>query len=164
MSSEARYQPWRGRALAAGVAAVTLAVAPIAQGAGTAPTGHVAAFRTPSGNIVCAWHGTYLDCGILSGLRPRAAGAYDCNQADGGDPPRELRLWDIGEVRVVCAASTGVFAYRGSASVLAYGESWSRGGVRCMSRPTALTCTNRNARGFSLSRQRTRIFTGLLAR
>ena len=41
---------------------------------------------------------------------------------------------------------------------LRYGHTWLWHGIRCVSRKTGLTCTNRDRRGFSLSRARQRIF------
>jgi hypothetical protein len=45
-----------------------------------------------------------------------------------------------------------------SAPVLDYGHTWARGGYKCVSRTSGLTCTNRDGHGWFLSRASSRIF------
>lgn len=60
-----------------------------------------------------------------------------------------------GRATASCAGDT---VYNPRARILAYGETWRRGGFRCTSRTAGLTCTNRSDHGFFLSRQRWRLF------
>jgi hypothetical protein len=131
----------------------------------TAASGY---FKTPSRNIVCgyaAYSGpragkSYVGCRIKSGLEP--------------EPPGTPRgCWTTGDVllrttgrtilgRTICPGDdegdAGVFVFESRARVLAYGKSWSGGGLRCTSAETGLTCRNKGGHGFFLSRQRWRTF------
>jgi hypothetical protein len=108
-------------------------------------------FRTPSGNIGCAFSSTpargSLRCDILSGVKPRPPKPRSC-QLDWGFG---YSLGPTGRARVVCAGDTAVD--RGS-KALRYGRTWSRGGFTCTSRVAGLRCTNRSGHGFFLSRLR----------
>jgi hypothetical protein len=61
-------------------------------------------------------------------------------------------------VPVTCAGDPGPFLVESKATVLAYGRTWSRDGISCTSEATGLTCKNRSAHGFFLSRERWRSF------
>jgi hypothetical protein len=119
------------------------------------------AFKTPSGNIVCAYIVTSnadtssVQCGIKSGLRP--APRNTCTDLDYSGKRVSLRATGR-SVPVVCAGDPGAFLYEKQARVLPYGSSWHGGGLRCTSRRTGMTCTNRSGHGFFLSRQHQRIF------
>ena len=107
-------------------------------------------FRTPSGNIGCAYatRGLALRCDILSGLRPEPTARCELDWTG-------LTLGATGRARPQCAGDTAVDR---RAPVLAYGRTWRRGGIRCTSRLAGLRCVNRAARGFFLSRAAWRVF------
>jgi hypothetical protein len=131
--------------------------------AGSATAGPQAfgAFKTPSGNIVCAHSvgasaGTgSVECGIQSGLQP--APRNTCTDLDYSGKRVSLRASGR-PVPVICASDPGAFLYLQRARVLAYGSSWRGGGLACTSRLTGLTCTNRSGHGFFLSREHWRAF------
>jgi hypothetical protein len=106
-------------------------------------------FRTPSGNIGCAFSSIpargSLRCDILSGLQPRPPKPRGC-RLDWG---YGYSLGPTGRARVVCAGDTAVD--RGS-KTLRYGRTWSRGAFTCISRVAGLRCANRSGHGFFLSR------------
>ena len=106
-------------------------------------------FRTPSGNIGCAFNSlpASLRCDILSGLKPRPPKPRGCDLDWGFG----YTLGPTGRARVVCAGDTAVDR---AAKVLRYGQRWSRGGFTCFSRVGGLRCTNRSGHGFFLSRLR----------
>jgi hypothetical protein len=128
--------------------------------AGAVTIGH---FKTPSGNIVCAYVvGKNVDpqpsvfCGIKSGLKP-APPRRACKDGDyAGD--RVLLPATGRPFAVTCAGDPGPFVGESGARVLGYGKTWSGGGLRCMSAVSGLTCRNRSGHGFFLSRKRWRQF------
>jgi hypothetical protein len=124
-------------ALAAGVLAAT--------GAAAGPR----EFRTPSGNIGCAFYQQTLRCDIGTGLRPVPPKPRGC-PVDWGFG---LYLERTGQAKVVCAGDT---VLNRGAPVLGYGSTWRRSGFRCTSRPTGVTCFNPAGRGFFLSKERWR--------
>jgi hypothetical protein len=115
---------------------------------GASPTG-IEFFQTPSRNIHCAWSSSpsSLRCDIDSGLLPKPQRPASCD-LDFGD---SLSLGRTGRARLVCHGDT---TKNPKASVLAYGKTWARGGIRCKSRRDGLRCTNASAHGFFLSKQR----------
>jgi hypothetical protein len=119
------------------------------------------AFKTPSGNIVCAHSvgaaaGTNsVECGIQSGLQP--APRNTCTDLDYSGKRVSLRASGRA-TPVICASDPGAFLYLQRARVLAYGSSWRGGGLTCTSRRTGLTCTNHSGHGFFLSREHWRAF------
>jgi hypothetical protein len=108
-------------------------------------------FRTPSGNIGCAFSSIpargSLRCDILSGLKPRPPKPRGC-RLDWGFG---YSLGPTGRARLVCAGDTAVDR---RAKALRYGQTWSRGSLACTSRLAGLRCTNRSGHGFFLSRLR----------
>lgn len=109
-------------------------------------------FQSPSGNVGCQ--------GDARGVR------CDVRRTTGSIPPkpRTCRLdWGhafavnrTGRGHVVCAGDT---ALHPNARVLAYGRTISvNPRVRCTSRHTGMTCINRQGHGFTLSRERVRLF------
>ena len=139
------------KALAVVVAAIAVLAAP---GAGTGGTGGIETFRTPSRNIACGFfpssfgNPTFLRCDILSGLKPEPR-----RTCEGDWTGASMRV--TGRAGAVCAGDT---VYDPRSRILGYGKTWTRAGMRCTSRTTGLTCTNRSGRGFFLSRQRWRVF------
>jgi hypothetical protein len=127
------------------VSLALLAVGPVGAGA-TAPR----MFRTPSGNIGCAYYGS-LRC--------------DLRQMDNAPAPRPKRcdldygdafgLSRHGKPGRICHGDTAIDP---NAKTIAYGKQWKRGGITCTSRVSGLTCTNADGHGFTLRRDRQRLF------
>jgi hypothetical protein len=124
----------------------------------------MAFFKTPSGNIVCAYLGPMsanverasVRCDIGSALKPLPKRPMGCNLDFG----QGLSLSAADErlragASVTCAGDTLLGS---PAPVLAYGKRFSRGGISCLSEFSGLTCRNAAGRGFFLSRQRWRTF------
>lgn len=107
-------------------------------------------FRTPSGNIGCAYaaRAATLRCDILSGLRPQPRGRCALDWTG-------LTLTVTGRAKPQCAGDT--VASR-AARVVRYGTTWRRHGLLCRSLTTGLRCTNRAGHGFVLARARWRVF------
>jgi hypothetical protein len=124
--------------------AVALAV-PAATAAAAKPL-EIRFFQTPSKRIHCAYSSSpaNLRCDVDGGLRPRPERPAWCHV----DWAQGLYLGRSGKARVVCAGDTTSYP---AARVVAYGETWSRGGFRCEVRRRGLTCENRAGRGFFLS-------------
>jgi hypothetical protein len=128
----------------------------------TLPSGYL---KTPSGNIACIfWLRTTppsIGCRIRSGLvpgprtdRPGCPRTDDVSLRATGRPTIGGRSICPGEPE----GDAGPFAYEATARVLAYGTTWSGGGLRCTSAETGLTCRNTSGHGFFLSRERWRAF------
>ena len=160
--TRARVWRWSGSRLVAGPWTQVKRGTPPPPPASVPKSDH---FKTPSGNIVCL---TFLDsgvpgpkqaavhCGIHSGLKP-APPRRPCQ--DGGYAGDRVSLLTTGRVDVPpCAGDPGAFVGEEAARVLAYGRSWSGGGLRCTSAMAGLTCRNRDGHGFFLSRERWRAF------
>jgi hypothetical protein len=130
--------------------ALTAALLLALSGSGIAAAAFVQ-FRTPSGNIGCAFTAIRgsgsLRCDILSGLKPRPPKPQGC-RLDWGFG---YSLGPTGRARVVCAGDTAVDR---RAKALRYGRTWSRVGLACTSRVAGLRCRNRSGHGFFLSRLR----------
>jgi hypothetical protein len=111
-------------------------------------------FRTPSGNIGCAYahfagEPASLRCDIGSGLVPLPPRPKDCDLDWGFGYTLGVR----GPAQVLCAGDT---ARDPRARAIAYGDTWRRGGFTCRSRTVWLICRNASGRGFLLSRERSR--------
>jgi hypothetical protein len=135
--------------LATVLAGLTAASAPAA-------TNTYVSFRTPSGNIYCAYSSglgspTYLRCDIRSRLRPAPA-PRKCVEGVYGE---SVGMTRTGRAGVLCISDTVVDP---RARILAYGTTWSRGGFRCVSRSVGLTCTNTRGHGWFLSRESWRVY------
>jgi len=116
-------------------------------------------FTTPSRNIACAYssRGALLGCRIKSGLKP-VPPTHTCTE---GDPVYDRIFLGASGRAVVqkCAGDPGIFiGLPARPPVLAYGKTWSGGGLSCTSAFTGLTCRNRSGHGFFLSRDRWRQF------
>jgi hypothetical protein len=133
---------------------VVVAVAALTAGAAAAPVAGLETFRTPSRNIACGYlpgsggAPTFLRCDVLSGLRPEPRRPCELDWTGASMRP-------TGRATASCAGDT---VYDPRSRILDYGQTWRRGGFRCTSRTTGLTCTNRSGHGFFLSRQRWRLF------
>ena len=143
------------------VAALSLAVSAVSAVSASARS-TVGFFQTPSHNIVCMYlYGgspgtTGVDCGIKSGLLPPPRRI----RCQAGDPTSSFV--DLGAtgraVEPSCAGDPGPFVGEARARVLAYGQTWRHGGLRCSSAVTGLTCRNGDGHGFFLSRAHSRRF------
>jgi hypothetical protein len=112
-----------------------------------------AQFRTPSGNIGCAYssgfgQGPNLRCDIRSGLKPKPARPKKCVDLEWGD---SYNMGVTGRVFVTCHGDTAIDP---RSRVLRYGTTWKKAGFVCTSKRTGLRCRNRGGHGFFLSRQR----------
>jgi hypothetical protein len=107
-------------------------------------------FQLPSKNIGCAYSArpAFLRCDIRTGLKPAPRAKCELDWTG-------LEISSTGRARPTCAGDTAILP---SAPILAYGRTWSRGGITCRSRTTGLRCTNRSGRGFRLARLSWRIF------
>jgi len=135
-----------------GVLAAALLVAgfvPVAMGQG--PEG----FRSPSGNIHCQYIGDE-DPTIRCDLR----------QTSNRPPPRP-RDCDLewGKAFEVSSRATrGILLCHGdtvqdnSLPVLAYGRTWQRRGITCISEQTGVRCSNARGAGFEIARAKQRVF------
>ena len=138
------------RALLAGL----LACSVLAAVANAAPPLRSKTFRTPSRNIGCAYYDASITgrvvfrCDLLSGLNPEPARRCEGDWTGASMSAR-------GRGGPTCAGDT---VYDQRAPILAYGRTWSRGGLSCVSRTTGLTCRNRDGHGFFLARERWRVF------
>ncbi len=132
--------------------AIVLAAAALALPAGTALGSSGAdTFRTPSGNIFCAYeHYDFapfdLRCEIRSKVRPLPPRPASCGDAAWGEG---YSMRQTGPPRVLCITDT---IYDPKAKVLAYGATWAGGGFSCTSRTTGLRCVNPRGYGFLLSK------------
>ena len=114
-------------------------------GAAPTPAPHdYARFRMPSKNVGCIYEPSsdYLRCDILSGLVPEPSKPCELDWTG-------FILSEFGPARPECAGDT---VYDEGAPVLAYGESWSRGGMLCESLEAGLRCQNGAGHGFTLAR------------
>jgi hypothetical protein len=131
-----------------------LVVGALSAASASAQTTTIISFRTPSGNIHCAYTSgfgpTFMRCDIRSHLRPAPSGS--CTEGVYGE---SVGMTRTGRAHVLCISDT---VYNPRARVLPYGTSWSYNGFRCVSRSTCLTCTNLRGHGFLLSRERWRVY------
>ena len=119
--------------------------------AASAPAATVS-FRTPSKLVYCAYTTgpTFLRCDTR--YRTRFSGTKECREGDFG---QGFGMTRTGRGRALCI-SDSVFDER--ARVLRYGTSRRFGPFKCTSRTTGLTCRNARGHGWTLSRQRQRVF------
>ena len=136
---------------AAAAAALSIGVAALP----AAPLKFVA-FRTPSGNIGCAYahfsgEAPYLRCDIRSGLKPRPRPSRPCD----GEYGDSLSMAGTGRAHPICHGDT---TFDPAARVVRYGTSIRLAPFACTSRVTGLTCTNASGHGWFLSRESYRLF------
>lgn len=159
--TRSRTWRWNGTRLTSGAWKQSGSASP-ASPSTSLPSGYL---KTPSGNIVCVER---LDgrppsvvCRIKSGLRPPPA-----TDRPGCPRTNDMGLSATGRATVggrsICRGEpegdAGPLAAEGIAKVLAYGTTWSGGGLRCTSEAVGLTCRNRDGHGFFLSRENWRAF------
>jgi hypothetical protein len=99
-------------------------------------------FQMPSRNIGCRFGFGRLRCDILSGLDPEPDEACEFDWVG-------VDMGVNGPAAANCGSDT---VYEGDAPTLAYGSTWSRGGIACESDEDGLTCTNPDGHGFALAR------------
>jgi hypothetical protein len=104
-------------------------------------------FRTPSGNINCAYTNPWLRCDIRSGLRPKPQKPASC----GFDWGQTYLLSRVSGTRIGCVSDS---VFSPTARVVPYGSRWSREGIVCFSKTSGLRCASRAGRGFFMSRLR----------
>jgi hypothetical protein len=133
-----------------GTTTVVETVEPTVTVAPDPPPSSSLAFQTPSRNIGCMYSPEFgtLRCDILSGLQPEPEGVCQLDWTG-------IAMTRTGTARVQCAGDT---VYDRDARVVAYGTTWARAGITCLSRPTGLRCTNERDHGFFLSRARWDVF------
>jgi hypothetical protein len=100
------------------------------------------AFRSPSGNIGCLY---YRDKDTAPSVR--------CDVTGAGDYAWRVRA--TGKGRKIRVTDTVMVP---DAPVLAYGKSRDFGRITCISRPSGMTCRNDGGGGFTVSRERKRVF------
>lgn len=105
-------------------------------------------FIMPSGNIACLFSSSALRCDILSGLNPEPTTACELDWTG-------LYLEKAGGAGPQCAGDT---VLSNSAATLAYGRTWRRSGIECLSVETGLRCANQNRHGFTLARAGYKVF------
>jgi hypothetical protein len=113
-------------------------------------------FRTPSGNIYCAYeHYSFapidLRCEIRSGVKPLPPKPRTCEFDWGAG----YAMRQTGRPHILCISDT---IHDFKARVLGYGTTWRGGAFTCTSKTTGLRCSNRSGHGFFLSRERSYSF------
>lgn len=103
-------------------------------------------FRTPSGNIGCAYFDRILRCDVRDGIKPRPPMPASC-PLDWG---QGFWLHPRGRASVVCAGDTALNPT--APIVVRYGTTWHGEGIACLSTPNGLRCTNADRHGFFISR------------
>ncbi|UXZ04692.1 DUF6636 domain-containing protein [Moraxella nasicaprae] len=113
-------------------------------------------FQSPSGNILCSgdeYELGYVSCFIMEtdNARPPIPRPSSCD-ADWG---QDFGLNRTGRAHMNCYSD---FPYNQGARVLAYGQSVSGKGWTCTSQQSGMRCTNKDGRGFLLSRKKQTLF------
>jgi hypothetical protein len=118
----------------------------------------VVQFRSPSGNIGCAFSSGLVAfetpavrCDIRSRLRPAPRAPATC-KLDYGD---SIQVFKTGRASLVCHGDTAIDR---RSRAIAYGHQFSRDGITCVSRTSGMTCTNLSRHGFFVSREAWKIF------
>jgi hypothetical protein len=112
-------------------------------------------FRTPSGNIHCAFMEFDGEAFIRCDIRDYTASfrkPADCDLDYGGAfeiSPKAKRG------AVLCAGDT---VMNPEAGELGYGEGFEQGGLSCQSETSGITCSNESGHGFFVSRAKQKVF------
>jgi hypothetical protein len=109
-------------------------------------------FQVPSGNIHCGTDGTYLDCELGTNTAKLPAKPKDCN-LDWGN---RFVMSPNGAAERACHGDT--LGRDPKNPVLGYGKIWRKKGFTCISKPSGLTCTNVDGRGWTLSKNKQQLF------
>jgi hypothetical protein len=132
------------------VAACTPAAPPAAEQAPapaeTVAPGQLSEFQLPSGNIGCV----YIPAGGTAVYQsPDGRAELQCDRI----APTYIRII-MSETGAAAVHEDVSDAPCCSGETVAYGQSWSRGPFTCQSAEAALTCTNADGHGLTLSRER----------
>src|SRR2546430_14928176 len=126
---------------------------PVAPNGQTIKVGHFLAFKTPSGQLGCAYtkDPTTLRCDTRFATRftrrpPRCEGEYG----------HSFEVSPNGHASAICAGDTVLSA--AGARTIPYGHAWTIGPYACTNQTTSLTCTNDQGHGFRLSRKQQLLF------
>jgi hypothetical protein len=129
------------------------ATPPVAPNGETIKVGHFLAFKTPSGQLGCAYtkDPTTLRCDTRFATRfthrpPRCEGVYG----------HSFEVTPHGHASAICAGDSVLSAT--NAKTLPYGHAWTIGPYACTNQTASLTCTNDQGHGFRLSRGQQLIF------
>ena len=122
-------------------------------GTANAQTGP-AGFQSPSKNIACAYFDydkqNTLRCDIaVMDNKPRRPPGCDLEYG------QAFEMSAIGAAARICYGDTVIDK---SLPVIGYGETWQRGGFKCKSEQSGVTCRNEDQHGFSLSRAKQELF------
>lgn len=122
-----------------------------------APAGASAAlrsFQSPSGNIDCIIDSTSVRCDIQSKSWKPPPKPKTCPVDWGGG----LGVDATKRGYIICAGDTVQAPPGDPYPTLAFGKSIKAGKITCTSATAGITCKNRQAHGFFISRQRYRVF------
>jgi hypothetical protein len=119
-----------------------------------APTEQPAGFRTPSSNIHCQFFDSdkTLRCDIREMANRPQRRPRDCD-LEWGDAFEVNAAAGSGER--ICHGDTVADA---TMPVLGYGQAWERGGFRCRSEQSGVSCANPSGHGFEISKSAQKVF------
>jgi len=112
--------------------------------AGTTASTSPEFFRSPTGNIGCAYAAGELRCDVRDGVKPLPPAPKSCDY----DWGQGFWLHETGKASIVCAGDTAL----GNGKVLPYGQTWKRDGLSCASSSDGFRCKNAAGHGFFISR------------
>ncbi|HLO86709.1 MAG TPA: DUF6636 domain-containing protein [Nostocaceae cyanobacterium] len=112
---------------------------------------HTKGFQTPTGNIHCTVYDSELRCDIRENTAKLPTKPKDCPLDWGNAFAMNL----TGKPSRICHGDT---IYNPEHPVLKYGQTWRKNGFVCTSKTTGVTCTNRNKKGWELSKEKQRLF------
>jgi hypothetical protein len=135
-----------------------LALAALALAVSAAPAwaaGGITWFKTPSKNIYCAWFHESgskqeLRCDVQELAHP-APKPHGCQFDWGG----AFGMSSSGRASALCVSDS---VHDKRAKTLGYGKTRRYGSFSCTSKTSGLRCSNRSGHGFSLNRERYRLF------
>ena len=108
-------------------------------------------FTTPSGNIGC----TYIPAGGTDVYAPKDGGPeLQCDRV----APVYLRLFLYKTGKAQKFENIGDASCCSVENVLAYGNTWKKGALTCISEKTGLTCTRGDGHGFFISKAKIKVY------